>query len=213
LKECHADEKVYHERVMRDLTEKLAKIKTRIDMLYDDRADGRIDKEFFEERLSQYRQQQQETIFLIARHKEAAINYAKTANDILTVSQGARELFEKLELKDKQTLFKFILSDTRLQNGKLLFSYNEPFNRVHEIATFQPQDSRENKGQLEDSQGSRSAMLRRLDDFPTNLSSSGMTKLLQEMFGVLEFPATTTEVARHFALLLEHEDHRLLLAA
>jgi site-specific DNA recombinase len=213
LKECHEEEKVYHERVMKDLTNNLTKIKARIDLLYDDRADKRIDKEFFEERLSQYRRQQQEVIRKIARHKEAAISYAKTANDILTVSQGARELFEKLELKDKQALFKFILSDARLQNGKLLFSYNEPFNKVHEIATFQPQDSRVNKGVLEVFQGSRSAMLPGLDDFPTRASSQNITKLLQEWFGVLEFPATTAELAARFAAIQLCEDHTLAMAA
>ena len=70
-------EKGYHTRVMKDLTDKLNKIKSRIDLLYDDRADKRIDKEFYEERLNQYRRKQQEVIRKIARHKEAAINYAK----------------------------------------------------------------------------------------------------------------------------------------
>ena len=209
LKECHEGEKAYHKRVMKDLTDRLNKIKSRIDLLYDDRADKRIDKEFFEERLNQYRRQQQEVIRNIARHKEAAINYAKTASDILTVSQGARELFERLEFEDKQSLFKFILSEARLQNGKLLFTYNEPFNKVHEIATFQPQDSRENKGQLEVLQGARSAMLPRLDDFPT---FSSIQNFLREFFGVLEFPTTFAETAEYFAGMML-EEHSLALAA
>jgi len=197
LKECHEGEKHYHARVMKDLTDKLTKIKARIDLLYDDRADKRIDKEFFEERLSQNRRQQQEVIRKIARHKEAAINYAKTASDILAVSQGARELFERLELKDKRDLFKFILSDARLQDGTLLFAYNAPFNKVHEIATFQPQDSRENKGVLEALWGARSAMLPGLDDFPTGEA----IKFFKQLFGILEFPATTAEQAERFAAM------------
>ena len=213
LKECHEGEKNYHERVMKDLTEKLSKIKARIDLLYDDRADKRIDTEFFEERLNQYRRQQQEVVRKIARHKEAAINYAKTANDILTVSQSARELFEKLDLKDKRDLFKFILSDVRLQNGKLFFAYNEPFNRVHEIATFQPQESIENTGLLRGFQESRSAMLPGLDDFPTIFLPEGRAKLLQEWFGILEFPATTAELAARFAAIQLCEDLTLAVAA
>jgi len=64
-------------------------------------------------------------------------------------------------------------------------------------------------GVLEALQGSRSAMVPELDDFPTNLS---IQSFLQEFFGVLEFPATTTEIANYFAVKAR-EDHAKVLAA
>lgn len=141
LKECHEAEKAYHESVMKELTDQLRRIKARIDVLYDDRADGNVTKEFSDEKLAQYEKQQNGVIKKIARHKERSILYAKTASDIFHTSQQARELFGQLEAEDKLALFKFILAEPRLDNGRFVFAYRKPFDKIREIATFQPQKS------------------------------------------------------------------------
>jgi site-specific DNA recombinase len=199
LKESHEAEKSYHESVMKELSDQLNRIKARIDVLYDDRADRHITKEFFDEKLTQYEKQQKQVIRKIDRHKERAISYAKTASDILHTSQRAKELFEQLNPEDKRDLFRFILAEPRLDNGKLVFGYRKPFDKVHEIATFQPQKSKMKQGQIRDLLPFYPDLLRQQDDFPTHLSSESIANFLQAFFGVLEFPTTFKETAEYFA--------------
>jgi site-specific DNA recombinase len=199
LKECHQEEKAYHTKVMKNLTDHLQRIKARIDLLYDNRAEECIDKEFFEEKLMQYQRQQREVIRKIDRHKDAGIRYAKTASDIIEISQRAMELFEEIGVEDKKILFKFILQNPRLNNGKLYFEYQGPFNKLHEIATFQPQKNLITSGQSGDITTSYPSMLPEANDFPTDLSGVDKLEFLQDMFGVLEFPAMTVQIAERFA--------------
>jgi len=213
LKQSHEAEKEYHARVMKELAEQLNRIKARIDILYDDRAEHRINKEFFSERLAQYEKQQKSVIKKISRHKAAAIRYAKVAGDIIEVSQQAEVLFEKLGVEDKRSLFKFILAEPRLDNGKVIFKYQKPFDKVHEIATFQPQQSPTKQGQIQQFQSSCPDRLPELDDFPRNLSSVSTANFLQEIFGVLEFPATFAEQAERFANIKLYEDDSQFIAA
>jgi len=196
LKDAHEAEKTYHESVMKELTEQLERIKARIDVLYDDRADGRITKDFFGRKLAQYEKQQKEVIRKIARHKDSAIDYAKTAADILETSQKARELFEKLGVDDKRTLFRFIIADARLDDGQLRLSYQKPFDKVHEIATFEPQENIEKQGQIEILQLACPEMLPFADVSRTNES---IVTLFQDWFGILEFPNALAEQAAYFA--------------
>ena len=176
LKESHESEKVYHESVIKELTDQLNRIKGRIDVLYDDRADRRISKEFYDEKLAQYEKQQKKVIRKITRHKERSIDYAKTANDILYTSQRAKELFEEIEPDDKRTLFKFILETPRLDNGEIVFTYQKPFDKVHEIATFQPQKSLINTGQIGLLLPLCPDVLRQQDNFPEILSTNDQAK-------------------------------------
>lgn len=207
LKESHEAEKVYHESVMKELTDQLKRVKARIDVLYDDRADRRISKELFDEKLVQYEKQQKGVIRKITRHKERAISYAKTASDLLHTSQRARDLFEKLEAEDKRELFKFILAEPQLDNGKFVFAYQRPFDKIYEIGTFQPQKSEMEQGQFGQLLPFCPDWLRRRDDFPENLSPESITNFLYEFLGVMEFPQTTSEDAARFASIQFREDH------
>lgn len=204
LKDAHEAEKTYHAKVMSELNDKLERIKSRIDVLYDDKADQHINKELFAQKLKQYERQQTEVVKKIARHKESAIRYAKTASDILEVSQKARALFEKLDVQDKRMLFRFIVSDARLDKGELNFSYQKPFDKVREIATFEPEKRLGKQGQIEVLQLA----------YPEVLPSRGSTRsyesiitLFQELFGVLEFPQTFSEQAEKWASVKLLEDH------
>ena len=211
LKDAHEAEKVYHDSVMKELTEQLERIKARIDVLYDDRADERLSKDFFNRKLAQYEKQQKEVIRKIARHKDSAIGYAKTAADILETSQKARGLFEKLEVDDKRVLFRFIIADAQLDDGQLRLSYQRPFDKVHEIATFEPRGSVEKQGQIEALQLACPEMLRLPDVSRTNES---IITLFQDWFGIVEFPATLAEQAAHWANMeLFFEDHSQTAAA
>ncbi len=204
LKDAHESEKAYHAQVMNELTEKLERIKSRIDVLYDDRADERISKELFAQKLAQYERQQNEVVKKIARHKDSAIHYAKTAADIMDTSQKALELFEIVEVGDKRTLFRFIIADARLDDGRLRLSYQKPFNKVHEIATFEPSKNIEKQDQIKALQ---LACPELLPSRESNRTHQGIITLFQGWFGILEFPQSFADQAEKWADMQLWEDH------
>ena len=213
LRQCHAAETAYHERLMREFDKRLKQAKARIDLLYDDRADSRISKEFFDQKLAQYEQQQNMVIREIGRHKDRSIGYAKTASDLLDISQKAKELFWQLEPEDKRALLRFILTEPRLDKGQVILSYKKPFDKIHEIAAFQPQKSEMEQREIERLIPFRPDVLGQQDHFPDKLSIDRHAKFLREFLGVMEFPLTTSETAARFAAMELYEESSVPMAA
>ena len=163
--------------------------------------------------LTKQRKQQKKVIRKIARHKERSIDYAKMADNILHTSQRAKELFEEVEPDDKRALFQFIIGSLRLDKGEIIFAYQKPFDKVHEIATFQPQKDSMNTGQIGHLLPLCPDVLPQQDNFPEILSSNDQAKFLLNFLGVIEFPQMISELAAYFASIELHEDHTLLTAA
>ena len=58
LRESHADEKRYHDEAIARLQTKYTKLQSRIDAMYIDKLDGRIDNTFFDRKAGEWRAEQ-----------------------------------------------------------------------------------------------------------------------------------------------------------
>ena len=75
LKLSHRDEKEYHNNAISKLQAESKNIQSRIDKMYEDRLDGRIDGKFFDTKANEFRQKQKEIARSIERHGSANKNY------------------------------------------------------------------------------------------------------------------------------------------
>ena len=75
LKLSHRDEKEYHNNAISKLQAENKKIQSRIDKIYEDRLDGRIDAKFFDTKATEFRQKQKQIARSIERHGSANKNY------------------------------------------------------------------------------------------------------------------------------------------
>ncbi len=135
LKEHHAEESQYHDRIMSDLNHKLSRVQTRLDALYDDKLDGKIEPDFYEKKFKQYGQEQKDILEAIKRHKAANINYMEFGSKIFELAQAGRKLYEKKATKaEKRQMLNFIFSDVRLIDNKLVPQYKNGFQLIAERA-------------------------------------------------------------------------------
>jgi hypothetical protein len=95
FRQCHADEKQYHEEAIDRLQKEYAHLRDRIDGMYLGKLDGRISAEVFDRKASGWREEQGRILRQIEEQEEAKASYMDEGIRILELSQRAPELFQK----------------------------------------------------------------------------------------------------------------------
>jgi len=168
LKESHQDEIEYHNKAIEELNRRYQQIQRRINLLYDDKLDGKITPEFYEEKFKQYTQEKEEILSAIERHSKAQTKYFELGISILELSQKAKEIYQKASIEQKRMLLKLVFSKLTLDEGKLTAFYSVPFETVLKGVEFtnkifEPQFSVKKRA----FQPKMSKLLAKWDDFRT----------------------------------------------
>ena len=127
LKESHQDEIEYHNKSIEELNRRYEQIQRRLNILYDDKLDGKITPEFYEQKFKQYTQEKEEIVASIEKHSNAQTKYFELGISIFELSQKAKEIYQKISTEDKRTLLNLIFSNLRLNEGKLSGIFNPAF--------------------------------------------------------------------------------------
>ena len=127
LKESHQDEIEYHNKAIEELNRRYEQIQRRINMLYDDKLDGKITPEFYEQKFKQYTEEKEEIVSSIKKHSNAQTKYFELGMSILELSQKAKEIYQKATIEEKRTLLTLVFSNLYLNEGKLSVSYTPAF--------------------------------------------------------------------------------------
>jgi len=132
LKESHKDEKKYHNSQIDNLQKQYAKYTNRLGRVYEDKLDGIITKEFFEEKYKLWTKEQQDIFALIEKHKNANANYYEQGIKILELTQKLYSVYFQKNPKEKGQLVNLLLSNCTLNDGNLCPTYKKPFNLLVE---------------------------------------------------------------------------------
>jgi DNA invertase Pin-like site-specific DNA recombinase len=127
LKESHRDEIEYHNNCINELKQRYEKIQKRLSLLYDDKLDGKITSDFYEQKFREYTKEKEEIINSIERHSNAQNKYFELGINILELSQKAKEIYLKATDEQKRMLLNLVFSKLTLNNGKLKAFYSKPF--------------------------------------------------------------------------------------
>lgn len=127
LKESHRDEIEYHNRCIEELKLRYEKIQKRLSLLYDDKLDGKITSDFYEQKFREYTREKEEIINSIERHSNAQNKYYELGINILELSQKAKEIYQKASQEQKRMLLNLVFSKLTLNEGKLKAFYSKPF--------------------------------------------------------------------------------------
>ncbi len=133
LCQSHGDEKAYHDEVIARLQSEYRRLQDRIDAMYLDKLDGRIDGSFFDSKAREWRGEQDRIQRNIEEHQGANQSYLDEGIKILELSQRAHELFQKQKPREKRRLLNFLLSNCTWKNGKLEVIYRQPFDMIVEM--------------------------------------------------------------------------------
>ena len=128
LRESHADEKLFHEDAIQRLQTEYSRLQNRIDQMYIDKLDGRVDAEFFDQKSAEWRQEQKTLLHNLEQHQNANQSYLEEGVTILELADRAAELFEKQVASEKRRLLDFVVSNCRWADGELMVKFRQPFD-------------------------------------------------------------------------------------
>jgi site-specific DNA recombinase len=111
LKESHRDQRQFHEEAVAKLQLEHRRIQARIDAMYMDKLDGRIDNEFFDRKAVEFRSEQGRLMREIDAHQSANEIYTEQGVRILELAQKAPQLFESQPPIEKRKLLDFVVSN------------------------------------------------------------------------------------------------------
>jgi hypothetical protein len=130
LRESHGEERKCHEEAIGKLQREHRRIQDRIDAMYMDKLDGRIDNDFFDRKASEFRTERCRVMRDIEAHQNAKKSYIEEGIRLLDLARRAPVLFENQLPAQKRKLLDFVLSNCRWNDGQLEPEYRKPFDML-----------------------------------------------------------------------------------
>jgi site-specific DNA recombinase len=99
--------------------------------LYDDMVDGKISRQFYEQKLQKYEEQLNAVLEAKEKHVKADVDYLKLGANIFELSQRGGELFEKrMSQNEKRELVSLVFSNLKLNGEKLDIAFHNGFEVI-----------------------------------------------------------------------------------
>ena len=130
LRQSHVDERKHHDDAVDRLQREHRRLQHRIDQMYTDKLDGRIDAAFFDEKAAEWRAEQAEMLRRIEEHQGSNQSYLDEGVMLVELASRAADLFEKQPPHEKRRLLNFVLSNCTWANGELTPTYRQPFDMI-----------------------------------------------------------------------------------
>ena len=135
LQQSHADERREHDVAIERLQAEYGRLQNRLDAMYVDKLDGRVDAAFYERMVAEWRTEQDRCRRLIEQHQTANESYMDEGVKVLELARNARRLFDKQEPREKRRLLNFLVSNCSWRDRRLTATLRQPFDLLAETAT------------------------------------------------------------------------------
>ena len=119
LSRSHEDERQAHDEAIERLQTDYARLQNRLDAMYVDKLDGRIDAASFDRMAAAFRAEQAECLRSIEQHQGANQSYMAEGVRLLELARNASRLFEKQEAREKRRLLDFLVSNCSWRDSRL----------------------------------------------------------------------------------------------
>ena len=130
LKESNTEKKEYHQGMLSSLNRELSKIQTRLVKIYEDRLDGLITTELWEQMNKKYLLEQEAIKRKLQAHLSANERYYEGGIRILELAQRAYILYKTQNFLEQRKLLNFILLNCKLKDGELHPEFRQPFDMI-----------------------------------------------------------------------------------
>ena len=130
LKKSHADEKRDHDEAIARLQARYVRAKSRLDVLYDDRLEARIDLATYERKAAETNAELEAVQRDIDRHRSADRSYTEAGIGLIELAKKAHRLYVKQPSREKRRLLDFLVSNSTWKDGVLKVKFKQPFNML-----------------------------------------------------------------------------------
>ena len=128
LHASHADQRKEHLEAIERLRAEHKRLGDRINTMYVDKLDGRVDTAFFDRMWAEWREEQNRCLREIEHHGAAEQSYMEEGVHILELARDAQSLFERQQPREKRRLLSFMLSNCTWEDGKVIATLRQPFD-------------------------------------------------------------------------------------
>jgi site-specific DNA recombinase len=135
LRQSHGQEKRDHDEAIARLQAEYNRLQDRIDAMYVDKLDGRVDMAFFDRMSAQWRAEQNRCQRQIEEHQGANQSYFEEGIRVLELARNAPRLFEKQKAHEKRRLLNFVVSNCSWKDGELAATLRQPFDILAKTVT------------------------------------------------------------------------------
>ena len=122
----------FHQKMVKSFRTKINEIQAKIDKAYDDKLEGKITEELWASKFKQWSDQKENLQIKLNAQQKANKSYYETGVRLIELSNRAYELYEKQNVKEKQKLLKFLLSNSKMQGNTVDFVLKMPFSLIVE---------------------------------------------------------------------------------
>ncbi len=130
VRESHKDEKALHDDAIAKLQREHKRLQDRIDVMYEDKLDGRIDADYFDRKAAESRSEQCRITRDVEAHRTAHQSYVEEGIKLLQLAQRAHQVFENQPPAEKRKMLDFVLSNCRWKDGQSAAEYRQPFDLI-----------------------------------------------------------------------------------
>lgn len=134
LKQSHQDKNHFFEQEFKYLNSQLERQKNRIKLAYEDRLDGCITRDRYEEIRKESEDKQTEIKEKIADLDEAEKEYYMTTAHLVDLGSRSAVIFSRSKPHEKRALLNFVLQNRTLDGEKVRYEVKFPFNVVLKYA-------------------------------------------------------------------------------
>lgn len=134
MRESHQDERWFHEEAVARLQDESRRLQNRLDAMYVDKLDGKIDQAFYDRRAGEWRSEQDRLLRAIEEHQAANRTYLDEGVALLELAGRAYELFRKQEPREQRRLLDYLLSNCTWKDNRLAVVFRQPFDTIADAA-------------------------------------------------------------------------------
>ena len=125
----HAEHAGHAQALLRQRTE-LDRVQARLDILYEDRLDGRIDVVKYDQKAAELREQRDRVLNRIRAAEGAVLPSISQAADLMMLTSKGADLFLKQPAAEQRKLLHLLLENASWKGGELRMSFREPFENL-----------------------------------------------------------------------------------
>ena len=128
LKTSLNDAQTYHRERIANLNKQASQLRERIDKIYIDKLDGKIDEAFWLSKHNEWTSQLVRIKSILNSHDETHDRFLKEGVQIIELANDAYNEYLGQSGEEKAELLKILLSNCWLKSGKIDYTYKKPFN-------------------------------------------------------------------------------------
>ena len=128
LRDSMKDEKDYHNEAIHKLQQEYQRIQDRLDALYVDKLDRKVDEAAYLRLSERWRGEQEDFRRSLERHERANRSYINAGVQLLEMASKARTLYDQQLMLERRRLLNYVFSNSTWKQGRLTVTFRQPFD-------------------------------------------------------------------------------------